>query len=163
VANFNLDEYETVEDRLVKFWADHPEGRIETDIKHYDERRVVIHASAYTSQDALCPMATGIAEETRGDGFVNKTSHVENCETSAIGRALANLGYATKGKRPSREEMEKAKKNPCTPEQVDKLTELALAAGYPEDEAKAKAAAMDSDLYAVAVKQLKMKAKEIKA
>jgi hypothetical protein len=56
--------------------------------------------------------ATGYAEEVRGEGNVNRTSHVENCETSAIGRALANLGYAGSDmtKRPSREEMQKVQR-----------------------------------------------------
>jgi hypothetical protein len=54
-------------------------------------------------------IATGYAEEVRGAGNVNRTSHVENCETSAVGRALANAGMAGSdvSKRPSREEMAK--------------------------------------------------------
>jgi hypothetical protein len=54
-------------------------------------------------------IATGYAEEVRGAGNVNRTSHVENCETSAVGRALANAGMAGTdvNKRPSREEMSK--------------------------------------------------------
>jgi hypothetical protein len=54
-------------------------------------------------------VATGYAEEVRGAGNVNRTSHVENCETSAVGRALANAGMAGTdvNKRPSREEMSK--------------------------------------------------------
>lgn len=56
-------------------------------------------------------LASGHAEEIRGQGNVNRTSHVENCETSAIGRALANwnqISHHTLGGRPSREEMQKA-------------------------------------------------------
>jgi len=57
-------------------------------------------------------IATGYAEEVRGAGNVNRTSHVENCETSAVGRALANAGYAGSdvNKRPSREEMSKVQR-----------------------------------------------------
>jgi hypothetical protein len=57
-------------------------------------------------------IATGYAEEVRGAGNVNRTSHVENCETSAIGRALANCGVAGSDmtKRPSREEMSKVQR-----------------------------------------------------
>jgi hypothetical protein len=55
----------------------------------------------------LRPWTTGLAEETVQGRGVNATSALENCETSAIGRALANAGYATKGKRASREEMSK--------------------------------------------------------
>jgi hypothetical protein len=58
-------------------------------------------------------IATGYAEEVRGAGNVNRTSHVENCETSAVGRALANAGMAGTdvNKRPSREEMEKVERS----------------------------------------------------
>jgi hypothetical protein len=61
--------------------------------------------------DDIC-IATGYAEEVRGAGNVNRTSHVENCETSAVGRALANAGYAGSdvNKRPSREEMSKVQR-----------------------------------------------------
>jgi hypothetical protein len=57
-------------------------------------------------------IATGYAEEVRGAGNVNRTSHVENCETSAVGRALANAGMAGTdvNKRPSREEMAKVQR-----------------------------------------------------
>jgi hypothetical protein len=57
-------------------------------------------------------IGTGYAEEVRGAGNVNRTSHVENCETSAIGRALANCGMAGSdmSKRPSREEMSKVQR-----------------------------------------------------
>jgi hypothetical protein len=104
---FNLDNYETVEDRLIKFWADHPGGRIETAMVFYDDNRVVFRAEIYFNADDPHPKATGYAEEVRGASPVNKTSHVENGETSAIGRGLANCNYATRGSRPSREEMSK--------------------------------------------------------
>jgi hypothetical protein len=58
-------------------------------------------------------IATGYAEEVRGAGNVNRTSHVENAETSSVGRALANAGMAGTdvNKRPSREEMMKVQNN----------------------------------------------------
>ncbi len=105
---FDLSKYETVEDRLARFWADHPTGRIATSIYHYDDTKVVFRAEAYfDSEKDMYPAGVGHAEEIRGASPVNKTSHVENGETSAIGRALANCNYAPKGARPSREEMEK--------------------------------------------------------
>lgn len=110
MSRFNLEEYETVEDRLAKFWAANPEGRVETTMPHYDTEYVVVRAAVYRKSSDENPAATGYAEEKRDATPVNKTSHVENCETSAIGRALANMGYAAKGKRPSREEMQKVER-----------------------------------------------------
>lgn len=157
MARFNLDEYETVEERLKKFWADHPEGSVSSDVIHYSDNRIVIQARVSTQAgDITEPYAMGIAEETRGAGFVNKEAHVENCETSAIGRALANLNYATK-KRPSREEMKKVGKTPLTTSQRDHLIKLAIDSGMDEEEAAAKADAMDGRLYDAAVKQLTQK------
>lgn len=105
---FNLDNYETVEERLVKFWEAHPEGRILTSIHHYDDNKVVIKAEIYFNREDDRPVATGYAEEVRGSSPVNKTAHVENADTSAIGRGLANCGFQSKAApRPSRQEMEK--------------------------------------------------------
>ena len=105
---FDLSDYETVEDRLVRFWAEHgPGARVETTMMSYDGDSCVFRAEIYFKNTETVPTATGYAQEIRSDRGVNSTSFVENCETSAIGRALANCGYATHGKRPSREEMSK--------------------------------------------------------
>ena len=106
---FNLEDYETVEERLVKFWKDHPDGRISTTIIEHTLQRFIVSASIYRTEVDAQPWTTGFAEETVSTRGVNSTSALENCETSAIGRALANAGYVTKGKRPSREEMFKVK------------------------------------------------------
>ena len=104
---FNLDNYETVEDRLARFWQDHPAGRISTELVIQDGNQVIFKAVIYFDAADPIPRSNGYASEERGSSPVNKTSHLENCETSAIGRALANCGYATRGKRASREEMGK--------------------------------------------------------
>ena len=104
---FNLDDYETVEERLVKFWKDHPDGQIHTKVLEHTSARFIVEASIYRTEADARPWTTGLAEETVQGRGVNATSALENCETSAIGRALANAGYATKGKRASREEMSK--------------------------------------------------------
>ena len=103
---FNLDDYETVEERLIKFWKDHPEGRIVTTLLSGTSTQFIVRAELYKGgSDTI--WTTGLAEETVQGRGVNSTSALENCETSAIGRALANAGYATKGKRASRSEMNK--------------------------------------------------------
>jgi hypothetical protein len=104
---FNLDDYETVEERLIKFWKDHPDGRIDTRLVEASASRFIVQAYIYRTEVDQYPWASGLAEETVSGRGVNATSALENCETSALGRALASAGYATKGKRPSREEMAK--------------------------------------------------------
>jgi hypothetical protein len=107
---FNLDDYETVEERLTKYWKEHPDGQIHTKLLESTANRFIVEASIYRTEADLRPWTTGLAEETVQGRGVNATSALENCETSAIGRALANAGYATKGKRASREEMSKVAK-----------------------------------------------------
>jgi hypothetical protein len=104
---FNLDDYETVEERLVKFWKEHPDGQIHTKLVSSNSTQYIVEASIFRTEADPRPWTTGLAEETVQGRGVNATSALENCETSAIGRALANAGYATKGKRASREEMSK--------------------------------------------------------
>jgi hypothetical protein len=104
---FNLDNYETVEVRLEKFISDWPDFRIDTELESFANDRFIVKAYIYRTFADGVAFATGYAEEKISDRGVNSTSALENCETSAIGRALANAGYAAKGKRPSREEMGK--------------------------------------------------------
>ncbi len=104
---FNLDDYETVEVRLEKFIKDFPDFRVETELVSFQNDRYIVKAWLYRTFADSTPFASGLAEETISSRGVNATSALENCETSAIGRALANAGYASKGKRPSKEEMVK--------------------------------------------------------
>lgn len=118
MPGFNLDDYEPVADRIERFWKDHPHGSILTDLAYFDDKHFIVKATVWddrplpgeTWNDGR-PSATGYAEEVIGSTNVNRTSALENCETSAIGRALANLGYAVKN-RASREEMAKAQPEP---------------------------------------------------
>ena len=104
---FNLADYETVEVRLEKFIKDYPDFRISTELEVCEKDRYIVKAYLFKDSQQNTALSTGLAEEKVTDRGVNQTSALENCETSAIGRALANAGYAAKGKRPSREEMNK--------------------------------------------------------
>ena len=104
---FNLADYEPVEVRLEKFIKDYPDFRISTELEVVEATRYIVKAYLFKAKEDSVAWATGYAEETVTSRGVNQTSALENCETSAIGRALANAGYAPKGKRPSREEMTK--------------------------------------------------------
>lgn len=113
MANFNLADYETVDSRIHKFYDKHKNGRIVTELvttRINDAGQIIQYVcKAEIYRDLLDPVpsATGYAEEVLGSNPINRTSALENCETSAIGRALANLGFSTKGARPSQEEMQK--------------------------------------------------------
>jgi hypothetical protein len=78
-----------------------------TELVAYSDSAFIVKAEVWRDQADIGPASTGFAEERVGSGPVNRTSALENCETSAVGRALANLNYAPKGARPSREEMGK--------------------------------------------------------
>ena len=114
---FNLADYETVEVRLEKFIKDYPDFRISTELEVCEKDRYIVKAYLFKTAQCSSAFSTGLAEEKVTDRGVNQTSALENCETSAIGRALANAGYAAKGKRASREEMSKvvAQKPPKPP------------------------------------------------
>ena len=106
---FDLSDYEPVASRLDRFLKAHPDARVITDLVHYLSDVCVFKCELWLDDEII---ATGWAEEVRGQGNVNKTSHVENCETGAVGRALANAGLSGSdfAKRPSREEMSKVQR-----------------------------------------------------
>jgi hypothetical protein len=129
---FNLADYEPVEVRLEKFIKDYPDFRVSTELEVVDANRYIVKAYLYKDSTDAVAWATGLAEETVTSRGVNQTSALENCETSAIGRALANAGYAAKGKRASREEMTKvASYSP--PGSRARAVENVLRASFAED------------------------------
>ena len=105
--SFNPADYAEVAERLPLFWKDCPRGRIVTELVVDDGTRVVVKAELYADIGDTVPTTTGYAEEVRGSSMVNKTSALENCETSAIGRALANYQFQGSKKRASLEEIVK--------------------------------------------------------
>ena len=115
---FNLQDYETVETRLEKWHGQYPDSRVETELIEASNTRFIVFCKLFKTEADPKPCATGLAFETITEKGVNSTSALENCETSAIGRALANAGFAAKGKRASREEMVKV--NNAEPNQYEK-------------------------------------------
>jgi hypothetical protein len=113
-----LQGYETVAERLVRFWEKYPEGAIETEVMRYGEGpdRWVMRAQVFRDRSEDHAAAMGWAEEIVSARGVNATSALENCETSAVGRALANLGMGGAGMpRPSAEEMAKVERMKAEP------------------------------------------------
>lgn len=126
MANFNLADYELVETRISKFYSLYEDGRIQTENMSTKEDREkgiwVVKARLYTTQEDQrlgLPKATGYAFEVDGGYGANKTSALENCETSAIGRALANMALHG-SKRASREEMTKVERAVIPPKDTPK-------------------------------------------
>jgi len=106
---FNPAEYALVADRITEFYDRFPTGRIITELVSR-ERDIVFRAEVYRRVEDSVPSATGWASEREGDGEINLVACLENSETSAIGRALANLGFTASRKRPSYEEMQKVER-----------------------------------------------------
>jgi len=122
VSNFNLNDYETVKQRKLRFYKDHPDGRITVKIINSDlEEKAVVQAYVYlnaSDQEKNLPRGVGNALEIRDKALqknkfgkeyesVNFSSWLENAEESAIGRCLDNAGYASNA-RCSQEEIKKA-------------------------------------------------------
>ncbi|MES2359094.1 MAG: hypothetical protein V4529_12250 [Gemmatimonadota bacterium] len=105
---FDPSRYATVAERIALFYKSHPGGRILTELVNRDTESVTFKALVFRGEGDTVPAATGWATEREGDGDINTVACLENTETSAIGRALANLGFTAARERPSVEEMEKA-------------------------------------------------------
>lgn len=112
MANFNLNEYQTVQERIDLLWERYPSARYDIDIVELSAERVVMRCRLWTDSADEHPRTVDFAEERVGSSPVNRTSHIENCATSVLGRCISGLGgeFSPKGKRASREEMEKVQR-----------------------------------------------------
>lgn len=122
---FNLTDYEDVDTRIHKFYEEYPDGALLTEQVLNDEEKgiVVFKAIAYRTHLDSQPSATGFARGARKDRGVDRDFWFENCETSAIGRCLANLGLSAKGKRASSLEMAKVNDAKASPSPIRVRTE----------------------------------------
>ena len=83
-------DYVTVNERIKLFRELYKGFSLTAEITHLNENGVIIKATIKDEQERI--ISQGIAHEVKGSSFINKTSFIENCETSAWGRALGNLG-----------------------------------------------------------------------
>jgi hypothetical protein len=104
---FNLDEYTTVRERVIEFWKRYPNGRIETEILEWSDKRFIVAARLYRETTDEKPFTTGLANEVITDRGVNKDFALENGVTSAIGVACGHANIGIDKHKPSREEMNK--------------------------------------------------------
>src|SRR4030095_84953 len=117
---FNPDEYITVSERIEKFYAKFPQGRIITTIIEHSAETgfILMRAEVYREPEDALPSATGHPYELRSAGHVQAGSYVEVCETSSVGRALALLGFEVKRGVASREEVQRGQQKAQAPTQV---------------------------------------------
>jgi hypothetical protein len=137
-AKFNLEEYVMVKDRVIEFYEKYPTGRIINQVIEHDREMgfIMIRTEIYRYFNEPAPASTGHAYELKTEGYVNKTSYVENCETSAVGRALAFLSHQVKGSIASREEMEKVERMTVEsdPELIEKIRAIWTEGGGTEEQ-----------------------------
>jgi hypothetical protein len=138
---FNPEEYITVAERVTAFYDKFPLGRILTDVLEHSAETgfVLVKASAYREPDDAMPAATGHAYELRSAGHVQAGSYVEVCETSAVGRALALLGFEVRRGVASREEVARGQQKAQAP------TQIKTAPGAPPVKPAARTSADDLD------------------
>ena len=131
-TNIKGKEYAEVNQRIKAFRMLYPEGTIHTELISNADGVCVFKASVYANGDATINslLGTGHAYERESSSFINKTSYIENCETSAVGRALGMCGFGIDTSVCSAEELNNAIINqeaqkPITKSQVKILVSLA--------------------------------------
>ena len=134
-TNIKGKEYAEVNQRIKAFRMVYPEGKIKTELLSNENGVCVFKAVVYTDdKEDLLPIGTGHAYEREDSSFINKTSYIENCETSAVGRALGMAGFGIDTSVCSAEELENALinqegKKPITKGQVKSIVAMAESKG----------------------------------
>lgn len=122
-VNIKGKEYAEVNQRIKAFRMVHPEGFINTDMKSNENGICIFHAAVgyYVEKEGFLDrvtLGTGTAYEKESSTFINKTSYIENCETSAVGRALGMAGFGIDTSVASAEEVETAIANQDTGKKI---------------------------------------------
>ncbi len=119
-------DYATVNERIRVFRMLYPNGAITTEITYLENGMCVIKASAFDDNGKI--LGVGHAYEKEGNGFINKTSYIENCETSAVGRALGMIGIGISVSMASYEEVANAQLQQSEQEAIENsiITEAEL-------------------------------------
>jgi hypothetical protein len=86
MARFDISQYSTVAERIDKFWAKYPNGRLHTELVHFSPEQVVMRGEVYLDREDTRPVTSDYAEERIDSSPVNRVSMVENCATSVLGR-----------------------------------------------------------------------------
>lgn len=130
-------EYAEVNERIKAFRMVYPEGCIHTELLSNDNGVCIIKASVYANGDKTVNslLGCGHAYEKEGSSFINKTSYIENCETSAVGRALGMAGFGIDTSVCSYEELANAKANQAKSEideQINKADATPISEAHAE-------------------------------
>ena len=125
-TNIKGKEYAEVNQRIKAFRQIYPEGFIKTEILSNENGVVVMKAIVgwYTADGSEIVLATGTAYEKETSSYINKTSYIENCETSAVGRALGMIGFGIDTSVASAEEVENAINNQEQIKDAEKVEKL---------------------------------------
>ena len=115
--NIKGKEYIEVNERIKEFRKLHKDGSIHTELLSNNDGVVVFKALIFVNGELV---STGHAYEKEGSTFINKTSYIENCETSAVGRALGIFGIGIDTSVASAEEVGNAVKNQAKPKSIAK-------------------------------------------
>lgn len=107
-----MDNYQTVQERIDIFWKLWPNGRFSSDIVAVTDKEVIVKASVWTERDQVAPTTVDYAQEPVISDGKMAGMHVELAVTSALGRAISQLGgeVSPDKKKASQTEMEKAKR-----------------------------------------------------